>query len=218
MAENADIDFPERRIIILKKAKANQKKHLTSLKDVYKTSLENKGLSHNLSVFMSNDFFRTSEELVKNGNRFALTKYYLFIATATDLETQEVSLYVSLTCSRKYNFNKAKLPFSLLREHSYTILDTMQHQVFLHVTHSVSDLSYGHIYISNSLGNKFTLSQKYNIKNDHNFCDFDRIKGMQGIYIINHFDKSNIERARFELSILAENSVQSYKNAEVESL
>ena len=130
---------------------------------------EQKAWNHNLSVFSSDDFFRTSTELIKHGNRFALTKYYLFIATATNIETQEVSLYVSNTALRKYDFQLTKLPFSLLREHSYTILDTMQHQVFLHVTHSISNLSYGHIYISDSIGVSFSLSQKYNIKNDHNF-------------------------------------------------
>lgn len=149
---------------------------------------------------MSDDFFRNKQELIKNGNRFAITKYYLFIASTTDVNTQEVSLFVANTSEPEYNFAKTVLPFSLLREHSYTILDTTQHQVFLHVTHSISNLSYGHIYISDSIGVNFTFSHKYNIKNDYNFCDFERIKGMEGIYIINYYEKDDIDKARIEIS------------------
>lgn len=64
-------------------------------------------------MFVSDDFFETQSELIKYGNRFALTKYYLFIATATDVNTQEVSLFVSDTHLKDYNFRKTVLPFSL---------------------------------------------------------------------------------------------------------
>ena len=198
---NADLNFPERRILVQKKN--------SSQKDLI--SLDRTSWNHHLSVYMSDDFFHTTEELIKHGNRFALTKYYLFIATATDLATQEVSLYVSSTFSKNYHFVKATLPFSLQREHSYTILDTLQHQVFLHVTHSLADISYGHIYISNSIGNHFTLSQKYNIKNDKNFCDFERIKGMEGIYMINRYEKKSLDRGRIELSRKSDTSMDNYR-------
>lgn len=77
--ENTTDNFPEKRIIALKKIEINGKKPR-------KASWNRK-----LGVFISDDFFNTSKELVKYGNRFALTKYYLFIATATDVSTQEVA-------------------------------------------------------------------------------------------------------------------------------
>lgn len=86
----------------------------------------------------------------------------------------------------------------------------MQHQVFLHVTHSISDLSYGHIYISDSIGVNFSLSHKYNIKNDHNFCDFERIKAMEGIYIINYYEKEDIDRGRMELSRIEDSNEEAH--------
>jgi len=79
--ENTTKDFPEKRIIALKKM---------SKDGVIKKSRKG-NWNKRLSVFISDNFFVTSQELVKHGNRFALTKYYLFIATATDVNTQEVS-------------------------------------------------------------------------------------------------------------------------------
>jgi hypothetical protein len=86
------------------------------------------------------------------------------------------------------------------------------------VTHSISDLSYGHIYISDSIGVNFSLSHRYNIKNDHNFCDFERIKAMEGIYVINYYEKEDIDRARIELNRAKENGEEASRKSALDNI
>ena len=49
---------------------------------------------------------------------------------------------------KDYAFRPVELPTQRLREHSYTILDTEEGQVFLHINHYGEKSKYGNIYIS----------------------------------------------------------------------
>lgn len=64
----------------------------------------------------------------------------------------------------KYNFSEVEMPTKRLKEHSYTILDTSESQVFLHVNHHDSKSKFGSIYISDSTGTRFSLSLKNNVR------------------------------------------------------
>ena len=48
------------------------------------------------------------------------------------------------------NWATAALPFGDLHQHSYTILDTSEDSVFLHVNHIGEKSTWGNVYISNA--------------------------------------------------------------------
>jgi hypothetical protein len=123
----------------------------------------------------------------------------LFVAKVISEDSQEVELQVARSGSAKYHFRKVKLPFPLLRQHSYTILDYTARQVFIHVTHSISGITYGNLYKSDSTGSLFTLSSKNNVRNLYGYCDFIRVKGLNGIYIVNSYNDQDLEMARIQL-------------------
>lgn len=100
------------------------------------------------------------------------------------------------TGSKNYQFKKVSLPFPLLGQHSYTIMDYTSRQVFIHITHSASALHYGNIYKSDSSGSVFSLSVDNSVRNNYGYCDFTKIKGMGSVYIANHYEAQDLKRAR----------------------
>jgi len=86
-------------------------------------------------------------------------------------------------------FHKAEIPVKRIPEHSYTLLDTSEGSIFLHVNHYGDESRYGNIYISDSTGIRFSLSLLHNVRNPKGTADFDKVYGLEGIYIANIFDK-----------------------------
>jgi len=89
---------------------------------------------------------------MKHGNKFLISPKYLFVATVANEETQDVVLKVTEPHNSHYNFSDVQLPMKRLKDHSYTILDSSEGQVFLHVNHHGSKAKFGNIYISDSTG------------------------------------------------------------------
>jgi photosystem II stability/assembly factor-like uncharacterized protein len=79
---------------------------------------------------------KTPTRLVYRGNKFLLSKGYVFVAKLKDANSQTVTLMVSSDGGT--TFNPAQLPQEL-EEKSYTILDASQGTVMLHVNHGKSD-------------------------------------------------------------------------------
>jgi len=110
-----------------------------------------------------------------------LTKNYLFVAQVVDQESQEVSLLVANSTYKKYEMQPIETNTKRFKEHSYTFLDTSEGTVFLHINHFGENSRYGHIYISDAEGMRFSQSVKYNIRSNENQCDFEKVNF---IYII----------------------------------
>ena len=53
------------------------------------------GWSDKISLFQSNNFFKTRKVVQKNGNRFLLSNEFLFVATCLDVKTQDSALVVA---------------------------------------------------------------------------------------------------------------------------
>jgi hypothetical protein len=69
---------------------------------------------------------------------------------------------------------------------AYTILESSTDSVFLHLTTSeVSDAKYGNILKSNSNGTYYGLSAEYVSRNDEGYVDFEKMKLLEGIALIN---------------------------------
>lgn len=159
--------------------------------------MEGKRWSSKYSVLYSDNLFKTQPKvLMKKGNRFAMSTHFLFIAKVKSEKRQEVQLYVTRTGSKKYKLLPVKLPFPLLKQHSYTILDYTNRQVFIHVTHTIEGITYGNIYKSDSSGSIFSLAVANNVRNNYGYCDFTKVKGLKGIYLVNQYDENDINKAR----------------------
>ncbi|KAF7456639.1 putative sortilin [Cryptosporidium felis] len=120
---------------------------------------------------------------VKGGNKFLASNGYIFVARILDYERQTVSLLVSTDDAN--TFTQVQLPHTLT-EKSYTILDTSEKTVMLHVNHGEDSLKgTGNIYISNYQGTRFALSLLNNVRTPTGECEFDRVMSLEGVYIAN---------------------------------
>ena len=87
------------------------------------------------SLYYSDNFFETRELLVNAGARFMITPSYMFVAKVTNAVSKEISLLISQPYSALgYQFDVIDADENLM-EHSYTVLDTAQIQVFMIVSH-----------------------------------------------------------------------------------
>lgn len=157
------------------------------------------GWSYKIDLIYTDDFLKTRKTAVHKGNKFLLTNDYLFVAQVVDQELQEVNLLVSQIKSKSYKFDSISLESGKFMEHSYTFLDTSEGSVFLHINHFGEQSKYGHVYISDSKGSSFSLSLPHNIRGYDNQCDFERLQGLEGIYIANVVDSDYVKDTEEEI-------------------
>ena len=75
-----------------------------------------------------------------------------------------------------------------MMQHSYTVVDSSEDTVFLHVNHGGGSSEWGNIYISNGAGLNYTLSLPHNARALSGKCDFDKMEGLEGHYLANYVD------------------------------
>lgn len=65
--------------------------------------------------------------------------------------------------------------------------------MFISVSHNEDIPKLTNIYVSDANGNKFTVSLLGNVRGqDSGNCDFEHIQGLEGVYISNIFDHSEV--------------------------
>lgn len=153
------------------------------------------GWSERVHLSYSDDFFKTFKTIVNQGNKFLLSNKYLYVAHVVDEVNQEVGLVVSDPNLYKYDFKDVEFPMKHFKEHSYTILDATEGQVFLHVNHFGDTSKHGNIYISDSTGQRFSTSLLHNVRSLEGQCDFNKVQGVEGIYIANIYDEKKLRAA-----------------------
>jgi len=136
---------------------------------------KHKGWNYKIDFVYSDDFFKTKKIGALKGNKFMLTKSYLFVAQVVDQESQEVTLLGASSSQKTYDLQPIETNSKRFKEHSYTFLDTSEGSVFLHINHFGENSRYGHIYISDSEGLKYSQSVKYNVRSMENQCDFEKV-------------------------------------------
>eukprot|EP00392_Amoebophrya_sp_AT5.2_P004043 g4048.t1 len=142
--------------------------------------------SSGVDFCMSDNLGATQNTLVAAGNKFGVFTGYIFVAKLENAATQSVSLMVSTDHGK--TFGRAKIG-EQLEEKSYTILDTSEGAVVLHVHHGhVADVDIGHVYVSDSNGLRYTKSLAANVRSPDGTCDFDKVGGVDGIYMANQVD------------------------------
>lgn len=149
------------------------------------------GWNFNIDFLKSDDFFSSSEVLVAHGNKFLLADKFILVALAVENDSEEVQLMISNE-SNIEEFFRAELPVKRIPEHSYTLIDSSEGSLFLHVNHYGAKSNYGTIYISDASGRRFSISLLHNVRARNGYCDFDKVKGLEGIYISNIYDKEHL--------------------------
>ena len=142
------------------------------------------GWNYKIDFVYSDDFFKTKKIASQKGNKFMLTKDYLFVAQVIDQEVQEVTLLASNSSLKNYDLQAIETSSKSFKEHSYTFLDTTENSVFLHINHFGDNSKYGHVYISDIDGLKYSQSLRYNVRSQDNQCDFEKVKNN---FFLNYF-------------------------------
>lgn len=142
------------------------------------------GWHETVDLFESSDWGKSRSVVLRGGNKFLVSKNFIFVAQLDDYAQQTVNLMISNDWGRK--FRKATIP-TKLKEKSYTILDTSEGGVMIHVNHGSSSpgLLEGNVYVSDTTGTRFSLSLVNNIRAPTGECEFDRVLGVDGVYLAN---------------------------------
>lgn len=145
------------------------------------------GWSKDVDFVSTNDIGKTINVLVKNGNKFLISNGYIFVAKLNDIVKQTVNMMVSTDGGN--TFNKANLPEDI-HEKSYTVLDTSEGAIMLHVNHGLNsdNINTGNVYISDASGLNYTLSLPNNVRTATGECEFDKVLSLDGVYIANFLD------------------------------
>jgi hypothetical protein len=142
--------------------------------------------SKNVDFAYTDDGGSRVNRLVYRGNKFLVSHSFIFVAKLKDVNSQTVNLMSSSDGGK--NFRAAKLPQEL-EEKSYTVLDTSEGSVILHVNHGAKEpFAVGNVYISDKDGVKFSLSLPNNVRSTGGDCEFDKMLSLEGVYMANFRD------------------------------
>eukprot|EP00922_Rhytidocystis_sp_ex-Travisia-forbesii_P011736 GHVS01017475.1.p1 GENE.GHVS01017475.1~~GHVS01017475.1.p1 ORF type:complete len:935 (+),score=103.33 GHVS01017475.1:271-3075(+) len=145
------------------------------------------GWSQNVDFSVSTDIGKSSRVLVSRGNKFLVSNGFVFVARLADPIQQTVKMLVSSGGQDK--FEQALLPDDAVHEKSYTILDTSEGAIMLHVNHGAEGKSNtGNVYISDATGLRYSLSLPNNVRTVSGECEFDKVLSLEGVYIANFKD------------------------------
>lgn len=133
---------------------------------------------------VSSDRFLTHTVLVPRGNRYLFTERYMAVA---QVEKDGAHVVLQLSSDGGKKFFPAELEYPMT-QHSYTILDTSNDAIFLHVNHNGEHAQWGNVYISNSIGTNFSLTLPHNRRDANGKCDFEKLQSMEGVYVANYFE------------------------------
>lgn len=142
--------------------------------------------SKHVDFAYSDNYGGSINRLVYRGNKFLVSHGFIFVAKLKDASSQTVNLMCSSDGGG--TFRAAKLPQEL-EEKSYTVLDTSEGAVILHVNHgSREPYGVGNVYVSDKDGVKFTLSLPNNVRSSSGDCEFDKVLSLDGVYLGNFRD------------------------------
>jgi hypothetical protein len=95
-----------------------------------------------------------------------------------------------------YDPKKIDLPIKRIKDHSYTILDTTDGQIFVSINHEGDSSKMTNVYVSDYRGLDFSISLLNNVRDEEGNSDFEKILSNEGVYIANHYDHAKIEKIK----------------------
>ena len=154
-------------------------------------------------LLVSDDFFKTSgsdiqefepnldtNKPVRGVVNVAVVKKYLLVAT-TSANTNEMSLFVT---DDTIKWHRAIFPSAhdshdhRLMQEAYTVLESTNYSVQIDVMTTRPSNPMGVLFTSNSNGTFFTENTEHTNRDSRGHVDFEKIAGIQGIFLINKVD------------------------------
>ncbi|ODV59975.1 type I sorting receptor [Ascoidea rubescens DSM 1968] len=136
-------------------------------------------------LMSSKDYFKKDKKvLFERIIGFAIADEFIVVASVDDDNT---SLKAHTTVDGNI-FAIAEFPydFHVDKQQAYTILESISKSIFIHVTtNEKREREFGSILKSNSNGTSYVLSENYVNRNEIGFVDYENVKGIEGIEIIN---------------------------------
>jgi len=144
--------------------------------------------SENVDFSFTDDAGSRTVRLVQHGNKFLVAHSFIFVAKLKSSIGQTVNLMVSSDGGR--TFRSAQLAQELA-EKSYTVLDTSEGTVIMHVNHGNQEFSsgVGNVYVSDKDGVRYSLSLANNVRGSSGDAEFDKVLSLEGVYMANVRDK-----------------------------
>jgi hypothetical protein len=142
--------------------------------------------SDTMELISSTNFFDDETKHFDKIIGFASMQEFLVVASVKE----DNSLKASASIDGK-SFADAHFPygFNVPHQTAYTVLDSVTHSVFLHVT--VNDqrgFEFGSLLKSNSNGTNYVLSLDAVNRNSDGFVDFEKMQSLEGIAIANRVE------------------------------
>ncbi|EPS40884.1 hypothetical protein H072_5226 [Dactylellina haptotyla CBS 200.50] len=134
---------------------------------------------------VTSDTFFTKETIAFSGIKgFATMEEFINIAV---VDAEKATLKVVASMDGK-TFADAEFPpgFVVPHQHAYTVLESITHAVYLHVTvNDASGKEYGAILKSNSNGTEYVMSLQNVNRDESGYVDFERMQGLEGVALAN---------------------------------
>ena len=108
----------------------------------------------------------------------------MFVAKSTF--NQLVQIYVSTLLSGFLRFEEIKVPGEPILSKAFTIMDTSEQTVFLHVMSGGSKSPIGNVYISDGSGKFFSPSLS-NVLKGFEYVDFENVNSLEGVFLANKY-------------------------------
>ncbi len=163
-------------------------------------------------LFVSDNFFRAApsdshgavqefepdldtNRAVQGIVNIAAVKKYLLVAT-TSRNTDEMALFVT---DDTLHWHRAVFPTDhRVNQEAYTVLESTNYSIQIDVMNTRPSDPTGVLFTSNSNGTFFTRNVEYTNRNRRGHVDFEKISGIQGIFLVNlveNGDAVNRDRA-----------------------
>jgi hypothetical protein len=134
---------------------------------------------------VSDDFYETKKIALANGNSLIKTDNYIFAAKAN--KDESISIYVADLTEGFMNFLPARLPEDAKNLKTFTVMDTSELSVFLHIQTHGSNSPMGNVYVSDSTGRRFSESIS-NVLRGTEYVDFEKANSLEGVFFANKYD------------------------------
>lgn len=126
-----------------------------------------------------------SDRPVQGVVNVAVIKKYILVATAS-LNTDEMALFVS---DDTITWHRAMFPEDhRLDQEAYTVLESTNYSIQIDVMTTRPSNPMGVMFTSNSNGTFFTRNMEHTNRNMMGHVDFEKIAGIQGIFLVNRVE------------------------------
>ncbi|KAF8468863.1 hypothetical protein BDZ91DRAFT_847692 [Kalaharituber pfeilii] len=144
---------------------------------------ERPGDDNPIKLVSSDDYFEKESKHFDRIMGFATMEEFIVVAAVKDDGTLKLDASID-----GKTFADARFPhnFQVDKQQAYTVLDSVTHAIFLHVTvNPMRGSEYGAIIKSNADGVSYVLSLANVNRNEAGYVDFEKMQGLEGVAIVN---------------------------------